>query len=300
MYISQVFSAKSKRVYAIVCAIVLLLLFQGAFQENNNETEIMMKEMISQIGELPTFALTLVSFAFFLFPLFFIVKVFHNQSITQFTTSRKKIDFRRISFSFLVYGGITAGVFFLEYFMNPSAYAWNFQPLQFFMLCIMALMLLPVQIGFEEYFFRGYFMQWLGLLSKNRWVPLLLSSILFGLAHFANPEVSKMGYKIMFFYIGMGFLLGIVTLMDDGLELALGIHFANNFFACILSTSDWSVFQTPALFKELSAPGIEFYDIILMFSLYLLIIFIFAKKYKWVSWKEKLFSKISVPQNEAN
>lgn len=65
MYISQVFSAKSKRVYAIVCAIVLLLLFQGAFQENNNETEIMMKEMISQIGELPTFALTLVSFAFF-------------------------------------------------------------------------------------------------------------------------------------------------------------------------------------------------------------------------------------------
>ena len=72
MYISQVFSAKSKRVYAIVCAIVLLLLFQGAFQENNNETEKVMKEMISQIGELPTFALTLVSFAFFLFPLFFI------------------------------------------------------------------------------------------------------------------------------------------------------------------------------------------------------------------------------------
>jgi len=94
MYISQVFSAKSKRVYAIVCAIVLLLLFQGAFQENNNETEIVMKDMINQIGELPTFALTLVSFAFFLFPLFFIVKVFHNQSITQFTTSRKKVDFK--------------------------------------------------------------------------------------------------------------------------------------------------------------------------------------------------------------
>ena len=192
MYISQVFSAKSKRVYAIVCAIVLLLLFQGAFQENNNETEIVMKDMINQIGELPTFALTLASFAFFLFPLFFIVKIFHNQSITQFTTSRKKIDFRRISFSFLVYGGIIVGTFFLEYFVNPSAYAWNFQPLKFFILCIMALMLLPIQIGFEEYFFRGYFMQWLGLLSKNRWVPLFLSSILFGLAHFANPEVSKM------------------------------------------------------------------------------------------------------------
>ena len=160
-------------------------------------------------------------------------------------------------------------------------------PWSSFMLCIMALLLLPVQIGFEEYFFRGYFMQWLGLLSKNRWVPLFLSSILFGLAHFANPEVSKMGYKIMFFYIGMGFLLGIVTLMDDGLELALGIHFANNFF-CVYSLHHRTgqYFQTPSLFKELSAPGIEFYHIILMFTLYLLIIFIFAKKYNWASWKE--------------
>ena len=300
MYISQVFSAKSKRVYAIVCAIVLLLLFQGAFQENNNETEIMMKEMINQIGELPTFALTLVSFAFFLFPLFFIVKVFHNQSITQFTTSRKKIDFKRISFSFLVYGGIITGTFFLEYFMNPSAYAWNFQPLKFFILCIMALMLLPIQIGFEEYFFRGYFMQWLGFLSRNRWVPLFLSSILFGLAHSANPEVAEMGWGIMVFYIGMGFLLGIVTLMDDGLELALGIHFANNFFACILSSSEWSSLQTPALFKEISAPNFSFFYILIEMSLYLLTILILAKKYKWTNWKEKLFGRISVPQSEAN
>ena len=54
-------------------------------------------------------------------------------------------------------------------------------------------------------------------------------------------------------FVAMGFLLGIVTLMDDGLELALGIHFANNFFACILSSSEWSSLQTPALFKEISA-----------------------------------------------
>ena len=300
MYISQVFSAKSKRVYAIVCAIVLLLLFQGAFQENNNETEIMMKEMISQIGELPTFALTLVSFAFFLFPLFLVVTLLHKQSITQFTTSRRKIDFRRISFSFLVYGGIITAFFFLEYLINPSDFAWNFQPHRFFVLCLLALFLFPVQIGFEEYFFRGYFMQWLGLLSKNRWVPLFLSSILFGLAHFANPEVAEMGWGIMVFYIGMGFLLGIVTLMDDGLELALGIHFANNFFACILSTSEWSSLQTPALFKKITAPSFGFFTILIETIPYLLTILILAKKYKWTNWKEKLFGKISVPQSEAN
>ena len=143
-------------------------------------------------------------------------------------------------------------------------------------------------------------MQWLGFLSRNRWVPLFLSSILFGLAHSANPEVAEMGWGIMVFYIGMGFLLGIVTLMDGGLELALGIHFANNFFACILSSSEWSSLQTPALFKEISAPSFSFFYILIEMSLYLLTILILAKKYKWTNWKEKLFGRISVPQSEAN
>ena len=143
-------------------------------------------------------------------------------------------------------------------------------------------------------------MQWLGFLSRNRWVPLFLSSILFGLAHSANPEVAEMGWGIMVFYIGMGFLLGIVTLMDDGLELTLGIHFANNFFACILSSSEWSSLQTPALFKEISAPSFGFFTILIEMSLYLLTILILAKKYKWTNWKEKLFGRISVPQSEAN
>ena len=143
-------------------------------------------------------------------------------------------------------------------------------------------------------------MQLLGFLSRNRWVPLFLSSILFGLAHSANPEVAEMGWGIMVFYIGMGFLLGIVTLMDDGLELALGIHFANNFFVCILSSSEWSSLQTPALFKKITAPSFGFFTILIETIPYLLTILILAKKYKWTNWKEKLFGKISVPQSEAN
>ena len=143
-------------------------------------------------------------------------------------------------------------------------------------------------------------MQWLGFLSRNRWVPLFLSSILFGLAHSANPEVAEKGWSIMVFYIGMGFLLGIVTLMDDGLELALGIHFANNFFICILSTSEWSVLQTPSLFKKITASSFGFFSILLEVVPCLLTILILAKKYKWTNWKEKLFGRISALQSEAN
>ena len=148
MYISQVFSAKRKIVYSIVSIAFLLFLLQGVFSEEN-DTKQYIKERIAQVGELPFFALSLFSFAFFLFPLFLVVTLLHKQSITQFTTSRRKIDFRRISFSFLVYGGIITAFFFLEYFINPSDFAWNFQPYRFFVLCLLALFLFPVQIGFE-------------------------------------------------------------------------------------------------------------------------------------------------------
>ena len=84
-------------------------------------------------------------------------------------------------------------------------------------------------------------MQGLGLVMRNAWFPLLFTSITFGLMHIANPEVEKLGYSLLIYYIGTGLFLGITTLMDDGLELALGFHTANNLFTALLVTSDWTV-----------------------------------------------------------
>jgi membrane protease YdiL (CAAX protease family) len=66
--------------------------------------------------------------------------------------------------------------------------------------------------------------------------------------HIFNPEVSKIGYIILVYYIGTGLLLGIVTLMDEGMELALGFHAANNLVGALLISSDWSAFQTNSIF----------------------------------------------------
>ena len=35
--------------------------------------------------------------------------------------------------------------------------------------------------------------------------------------------------------------------MDDGLELAIGFHAANNLIAALLVTADWTVFQTESI-----------------------------------------------------
>jgi hypothetical protein len=147
--------------------------------------------------------------------------------------------------------------------------------------------------------FRGYLMQGFGMLAKNRWFPLLMTSLIFGGLHIANPEVGQLGYVVMVYYIGTGLFLGIMTLMDDGTELALGFHAANNLFTAMLVTADWTAFQTHSILKDVSEPNLEFLDVVFpVFIMFPIILFIFSKVYKWNNWKEKLFGDIHEPPAE--
>lgn len=242
-------------------------------------------------------AANLIPFAVLLGLLFLLVKYMHQRSILSLTTARKKIDWNRAFFSFFLIVGITIVLFAISYFMDPSLIELQFDPLKFAILLVVSVLLFPLQIGLEEYLFRGYLMQHIGVFVRNKWFPLILTSILFGVFHGANPEVAEMGYIVMVFYIGTGLLLGIMTLMDEGLELALGFHFGNNLLAAILVTANWSALQTDAIFRytaeEATSPIGEI--VIPVLIVYPILLFIFAKKYKWTNWKEKLFGRVEVP-----
>ena len=91
----------------------------------------------------------------------------------------------------------------------------------------------------------------------------------------------------------MGFFLGIITLMDEGLELALGVHAANNMVTALLLTADWTALQTDSIFRDISKdPKIELIQILPLILIFFIFIFIFSKKYKWTNWKDKLAGKI--------
>jgi len=216
----------------------------------------------------------------------------HRQSITSLTTSRVKIDWKRVFFAFFLWGGITVIFTLLDVFGNPDDYVWNFDLAKFIPLAIIAIALIPLQTSFEEYLFRGHMMQGLGILSKTRWVPLFVTSILFGLMHVANPEVEKLGIGLMVYYIGTGFFLGIMTLMDEGLELALGFHAANNLITALLVTADWTAFQTDSIFRDVSEPTLGLDAFIPVFVVFPILLLIFAKKYRWTDWSGKLFGSV--------
>lgn len=255
----------------------------------------MMNRLIDMIGKNAVLAINLGFLALGLFIVLGWTKLVHPQSITSLTTSRKKIDWSRIFTSFFIWGTITT-VFTLVsvYYLDPQDYVNNFDTTKFLILLPIAIILVPLQTSFEEYLFRGYMMQGLGIWVKNKWLPLILTSVLFGLMHIANPEIGKIGYILLIYYIGTGLFLGILTLMDEGLELALGFHAANNLFGVLLVTYDWGALQADAIFKNIAVvEGAVLSEILVpVFIIFPILIFIFSKLYRWTNWKERLFGKV--------
>ncbi|CAI2769124.1 CPBP family intramembrane glutamic endopeptidase [Flavobacterium collinsii] len=244
-----------------------------------------------------TLFLVMISFVFAFAGVYYVVKYLHRQTFLSVTTSRSKVDWRRISFSFLLWALFSVLSFLALYLNAPEKFVWNFKLVPFLILVVLATLLIPIQTSTEEYVFRGYLMQGFANLAQNRWFPLLMTSLIFGSMHILNPEVEKMGYIVMVYYIGTGLFLGVITLMDEGMELALGFHAANNLVGALLVTSDWSVFQTHSLFKDTSEPSAGWDVILPVVVVYPILLFIFSKKYKWNNWKEKLTGNIVVVES---
>lgn len=307
MYIKQVFKVENDWWLYLIGVIIVgistvigsiphtIALFSVAFSEKSDMSSIQEDPyaLMSLIDSNLNLFLMLLSFAIGLLALLFVVKFIHKQTINSLTTSRKKIDWRRFWFSFILWGFVTVIFIVIEFLSSPENYVLNFDLIPFLVLLSIAVIMVPLQTSFEEYLFRGYLMQGLGVLSKNRWVPLFITSIAFGLLHIANPEIEKIGYILLIHYIGTGFLLGIMTLMDEGLELALGFHAANNLIASLLLTADWTAFQTNSILKDVSDPSMGNLEIIFpVFVIYPIILFVLSKKYNWTNWQKKLFGII--------
>ena len=236
--------------------------------------------------------LLLLSFVFVLPGIWLVVKKLHDLPIMSVLSSRKKIDLERVLYSFMIWGTVVSAFVFLEYSLNPENYVFNFKVKEFLILAVIAILFIPIQTSVEEIVFRGYLMQGFGHWLNSRFMALFLTSTVFGSLHLANPEITALGYEFVILYITVGFVLGIMTLMDEGLELAIGFHAANNLIAALLLTADWTVFQTESILIDISEPSLGITDWITPFIVFPILISVFARKYSWTNWKGKLFSKI--------
>jgi membrane protease YdiL (CAAX protease family) len=91
--------------------------------------------------------------------------------------------------------------------------------------------------------------------------------------HFGNPEMNADAILLPLFYFSFGFFASYITLRDNSLELALGVHAANNLFSGLVANYAMSALPTPSIFmvNELDAVYGLVSSVLAMTAFYLIV-----------------------------
>lgn len=208
---------------------------------------------LTRLSPLALFLVTMAPFPFGLAVLVGGLLLLHKRSPITLLNPSRRIAWKKIFLSGAIWFGLSALSDLLLALIEPGNYIWTFDLARFVPYFIFAIVLIPIQTSTEEFIFRGYLTQWAGRYSKRLWLPLLAPSIIFMLLHSLNPEVGAYGMLLtMPVYFGMGLLLGWLTLRSESLELALGLHAANNLYAALMVTFPNSSLPSPAMVTMVS------------------------------------------------
>jgi len=249
------------------------------------------KEIVRILGNNRFLAWLVVPFLFVALFLVIHTKFVHKRTVLSIFSGRETFDWKRVLFSFSLLFSVLSLFLFIQYLSSDSL-IFQFDLQKFIPLFFIAIFLLPIQTSCEELLFRSYILQGIKMRTKKNSVAVLISGLMFGAIHIGNPEIAKIGYHIIVYYMLVGVFLALISLFDNGIELALGYHAANNVFAALMITNNWQAFQTNAVFMDISDPGNGLDTIIGILFILPLVFFIFYKKYKWHSLKEMWQDKL--------
>ncbi|MGB8212795.1 MAG: CPBP family intramembrane glutamic endopeptidase [Anaerolineales bacterium] len=204
---------------------------------------------LSGLGMLPNLVLTLLPAVFFIGGIYLAMRFIHRRPMRTLVTPARSVAWGRLFQGFGAWFVLVALMSLVEALLHPGRYAWTPDMQHFLPFAFLALVLVPIQTSAEELLFRGYILQQVGLRSRNIWLLCAVSGLLFGLPHLLNPEASVSYPLLGFYYISMGFFLAYITLRDGSLELALGVHAANDLFSALIANyAITTVLPSPSLF----------------------------------------------------
>ena len=121
-------------------------------------------------------------------------------------------------------------IFFSEWrlgWVSIVSFAWNIDPVQNVIAQVVLFFLVFILVAWnEELMSRGYHLQTIASGSNLFW-GLVISSVIFGALHLANPNATWVGALGIFF---AGLFLGYAYLRTKKLWLSIGLHIGWNFF----------------------------------------------------------------------
>jgi uncharacterized protein len=249
----------------------------------------------SVIGLNPDAGFVMMLFPFIagLIAFILLVKPLNNRTLKMTINGTGRIRWDRFFVSGFVWLILSAFYLFFYLKLDPENFTINNKTASLIILTIVSVVFIPFQAVFEELLFRGYLMQGFAALLRNRWFPLIMTSILFGLMHAFNPEVKDFGFFTMMpQYMVFGLIFGIITIMDDGIEAAMGAHTANNIFLCIMVTNRSSALQTQAFYEQYNIhPWTEFSALVVTGIIFVILL---KMIFRWRTFS-LLFEGVKIP-----
>lgn len=142
--------------------------------------------------------------------------------------------------------------------------------------------LVALQTLLEEMVFRAYIPQGLSLFIKNKWVCIVVAAFLFAALHAINQPVKEGGSIFLITYFVIGLALGFIALLDNGIEKAWAVHFANNLVAIFFIVDKKpELTGMPSLFQFNGIDAPNYWDIIGTSIVFIAIFACMYKLYKW-------------------
>ncbi len=247
-YFVTIAASWGMQVVVILLFAVILIMQKGIYAASSEFQSI-------QSNSLFLVAITLIGFALSFFVFYLCIRFIHHRSFVSIITTKSGVRWGKILKGAVIWLFILIVLAIISFLISPASYKVTFNPATFGILLVLSLITFPIQSTFEEVFFRGYLMQGFGLLTKKPVIPILVTSIIFGLGHVMNGTNMTTDVFILVETFIVGVMLGAVTLGEDGIETAIGIHIINNLYAVLIVSTSGGIFgNLPSILTTTSNP----------------------------------------------
>ena len=258
---------------------IFLIIFVMSYLATKNSD---MVNLLGNITSNPLVIIALVGISSVISVLFLYIGVrfIHKRKFISLISTDSRFDWKRMLKGGVVWFALLTVGTILSLVIEPAGLEFTFSFNNFLLLVILSFLVFPIQASMEELFFRGYLMQGFGLLSKKPVIPLILTSIIFSLLHYFNGSYTLLSVDIVLQVFVLGLTLGIITLGENRLETAMGVHISNNVFASLIVNNPDNFGQNMPSLLTSYAPPTPLYDTIgmIVYALILLLIIFWGRK----------------------
>lgn len=172
----------------------------------------------------------------------------HGREFRSLISTHKIPRLGRFAEGFVVFFLLTILELFVSYLSDPGNFAYVFNFSKFLPYLPVLIITFFIQAPTEELFFRGYGLQFWRKYTKNPIVLIIVTSVIFALFHSANPETSGDWFIYLLSICSYGILFAAITLRENGLEVSMGAHVANNLSSILVNYKGSALENLPSVF----------------------------------------------------